>query len=332
MADVKISALPAASTPLAGTEVLPIVQGGTTDKVSVADLTAGRTVAAGALNVDGNVGIGTSSPGARLHVAGSSGITTQIIQSTGSVAARFNLQTTNDANGFINYDTGNWIFFNNSAGSAVERMRIAASGNVGIGTSSPNSTLHLYNATNPVLRLAAGADAGLFVDYISGFGANVNVASNFPLIFGTNNTERARITSGGEVYIAGTSDQGAFNLQVNGTGVWGAGAYVNGSDARIKDDIAPITSGLDVVAKLNPVQFRYKESWSKDRSLQPGFIAQELQEALADQPYAEGVVHQGPEYMSVSYQTLIPVLVKAVQELKAENDALKARIATLETR
>lgn len=46
MADKKISALPAATTPLAGTEVLPVVQGGTTDKVSVANLTAGRAVSA----------------------------------------------------------------------------------------------------------------------------------------------------------------------------------------------------------------------------------------------------------------------------------------------
>jgi hypothetical protein len=45
MADKKISALTAASTPLAGTEVLPIVQSGTTVKVSVANLTAGRAVA-----------------------------------------------------------------------------------------------------------------------------------------------------------------------------------------------------------------------------------------------------------------------------------------------
>lgn len=44
MADKKISALPAATTPLGGTEVLPIVQGGTTDKVSVEDLTKGRAV------------------------------------------------------------------------------------------------------------------------------------------------------------------------------------------------------------------------------------------------------------------------------------------------
>lgn len=44
MADAKISALTSATTPLAGTEVLPIVQSGTTVKVSVADLTTGRNV------------------------------------------------------------------------------------------------------------------------------------------------------------------------------------------------------------------------------------------------------------------------------------------------
>lgn len=44
MADKKISALPAATVPLAGTEVLPVVQSGATDKVSVANLTSGRTI------------------------------------------------------------------------------------------------------------------------------------------------------------------------------------------------------------------------------------------------------------------------------------------------
>lgn len=46
MADTKISALPASTTPLAGTEVLPIVQGGATKQVSVANLTAGRAISA----------------------------------------------------------------------------------------------------------------------------------------------------------------------------------------------------------------------------------------------------------------------------------------------
>jgi len=49
MADSKISALPASTTPLAGTEVLPIVQSSTTKQVSVANLTAGRDIAATSL-------------------------------------------------------------------------------------------------------------------------------------------------------------------------------------------------------------------------------------------------------------------------------------------
>ena len=46
MADVKISALPASTTPLTGAEVLPVVQSGVTKQVSVTNLTSGKTVAA----------------------------------------------------------------------------------------------------------------------------------------------------------------------------------------------------------------------------------------------------------------------------------------------
>ena len=64
MADTKISALPASTTPLAGTEVLPIVQSGTTKQVSVANLTAGRAISATELTLStGNLVIGTSGNG-----------------------------------------------------------------------------------------------------------------------------------------------------------------------------------------------------------------------------------------------------------------------------
>lgn len=64
MADTKISALPASTTPLAGTEVLPIVQGGATVKVSVANLTAGRAISATAVTAStGNFVVGTSGQG-----------------------------------------------------------------------------------------------------------------------------------------------------------------------------------------------------------------------------------------------------------------------------
>jgi hypothetical protein len=64
MADSKISGLPASTTPLAGTETLPIVQSGATKKVSVADLTAGRAISATQVTVStGSVVIGTSGQG-----------------------------------------------------------------------------------------------------------------------------------------------------------------------------------------------------------------------------------------------------------------------------
>jgi hypothetical protein len=248
------------------------------------------------IDASGNVGIGTTSPGARLEASISAASGERAIQARNTSTAQFSGATT-----------------------AL----------VGPSTTSTRFTHFNANAggTQAEFAIQKGDGSGGFSAGLAGY----NYTSDF-WYFSTAGSERMRITSDGEVYIAGTTDQGAFNLQVNGTGVWGAGAYTNGSDARIKDDISPIASGLDVVAKLRPVQFRYKESWSKDRFLQPGFIAQELQEALADQPYAEGVVHQGPEYMSVSYQTLIPVLTKAVQELTAKLEAAEARIANLENR
>ena len=52
MADVKISGLPASTVPLAGTEVLPIVQSGATKQVSIANVTAGRAIAATSITTD----------------------------------------------------------------------------------------------------------------------------------------------------------------------------------------------------------------------------------------------------------------------------------------
>jgi len=226
---------------------------------------------------------------------------------------------------------GDWVAVNTNA---TERLRIDSSGRVGIGTTSPLKELQI-NATEPTIRLEESSAGSKRLELSVNNAAEAKIFANQSsgtLILGTVGTERIRITSGGEVYIAGTTDQGAYNLQVNGTGVWGAGAYVNGSDSRIKEDIQPIASGLDVVEKLNPVTYKYKETWSSDQSIQSGFIAQELLTALDGQIYANGVVQQGGAegYYSVAYQNLIAVLTKAIQELKTENDSLKARVAALE--
>lgn len=76
MADKKISQLTAATTPLAGTEVLPIVQGGNTVQVSVDNLTTGKTVTASGLNVNTTTPFNyntTSGAGVRIGTQGTSG-------------------------------------------------------------------------------------------------------------------------------------------------------------------------------------------------------------------------------------------------------------------
>ena len=81
MADSKISALPASTTPLAGTEVLPIVQGGTTKQVSVANLTAGRSVSmADATLSTGNLTPSTAAKGINFTAnTPAAGMTSQLL-------------------------------------------------------------------------------------------------------------------------------------------------------------------------------------------------------------------------------------------------------------
>ena len=209
---------------------------------------------------------------------------------------------------------------------------IFTSGNVGIGESSPASRLIVKDTSgsNNGIRIHTADSAEGFVifrdDTATSPAALYYDHSVDEMWFKVNGSERMRITSGGEVYIAGTTDRGAYNLQCNGTGVWGQGAYVNGSDIRFKEEIKSIESGLDVVEKLKPVSYKYKKEFSRDVSTQAGFIAQDLQEALKGKEYLDGIVKSDSEYLSVAYQSLIPILTKAIQELKAEIETLKVQI------
>ena len=153
MSNTKISALPSATTPLAGTEVLPIVQSGATDQVTVANLTVGRAVSAlsfssatigapasttlnlqangttyatilGAGTTNGNFGVGTTSPAAKFHVSGS-----------------FRVGTASDYFQVNQVNTNLWAFINNPAAGYSIVMNTATA-NVGINAagSSPDAS------------------------------------------------------------------------------------------------------------------------------------------------------------------------------------------------
>ena len=150
-----------------------------------------------------------------------------------------------------------------------------------------------------------------------------------PLVFAIGVGASSQINPTGEFLIAGSTDQGAYNLQVAGTGVWAAGAYVNGSDSRIKENVESLDSCLDVVKAMRPVTYQYKQNYSKDRSIQPGFIAQELQTAMAGKNYIDGVVQEGKKQLNVAYQNIIPILTKAIQEQQEQIEQLKSEVLAL---
>jgi hypothetical protein len=94
------------------------------------------------------------------------------------------------------------------------------------------------------------------------------------------------------------------------------------SDARDKKNIEESTYGIDFVNSLKPVKFEWDTRDGAKKDVKDlGFIAQDLKEV--DDEYLGLVYSENPEKLEASYGRLIPVLVKAIQELSAEVKELK---------
>ena len=95
------------------------------------------------------------------------------------------------------------------------------------------------------------------------------------------------------------------------------------SDSRDKTNVQPSTYGLDFINKLNPVTFDWDmRDGAKVGDKDLGFIAQELQKV--DDENLKLVYANNPDRLEASYGRLIPVLVQAIKELKAEIELLKS--------
>ena len=128
--------------------------------------------------------------------------------------------------------------------------------------------------------------------------------------------------------ILGNSSTGAIRCQVQ--------TISSLSDERDKTEIIDSVYGLDVINSIKARQFKWairvdQEAMypvSKNNGkVELGFIAQELNTALGDKNDIVKIVdNTNPDKLEASYGKLIPVLTKAVQELSAENTALKQRL------
>lgn len=172
MADKKISALTPATTPLAGTEVLPIVQSGSTVKVSIANVTAGRSVAASEVTTTGNILAGATSNFANCRVLAENATGQQLGARYTGVATHY---LSVEANGDLNFnrDSTEFARFVNSNTDFALKTGNLVLGTAGKGidfsanTHAPGMTSELLNwyeegTWTPVISgsSTAGTEAG----------------------------------------------------------------------------------------------------------------------------------------------------------------------------
>jgi len=256
----------------------------------------------GALNINssGNVGIGTSSPSYRLET----------LATSSSMAA---FATTSASGGFLQFRYNTSSVF----------------GYIGSGN-----------------QLATGSAVTDF--------AIANDAGNIVFATGGSFTERMRITSGGRVCINTTSQisEGRLNIvddcnqvtpiEIKDTASNPGGAYLlrfvnsggsvcgsiahqtstttqynTSSDYRLKTDLKDY-NGLDVVSKIKTYDFE----WIEDGNRMYGVLAHELAEII---PYAVNGEKDGEQMQGADYSKIVPVLIKAIQELSAKVSALENR-------
>jgi hypothetical protein len=178
--------------------------------------TAGNTITftqAMTLDASGNLGIGTTSPTTKLDV--SSTATEVIFQDSdtakgSSPTALLSYHGSDGRAGYIGYpaDSSLYIYNQNNAATLfgtnnAERMRLDASGNLGIGTASPGAKLEVYGgASGTTTNIGVGnAATGFVLGVDASNNCQVRTAQNVAMLFYTNATQRMQISADGNVFV-----------------------------------------------------------------------------------------------------------------------------------
>ena len=300
------------------------------------------------IKADGKVGIGTTTPNNELHVHDSGGgnIRFQLTNATSGSGTGDGFRLRQDATttyienqeagsmyfytsgmeaGYI--DSSRYWHFSGSGANFVNGVNFASTGRfaaTGKDTSSPATAIASYHLT------FYPPDATGYYGNNIGFSEGANVAafiSSFDegsggalgLSFGTGSNsavaERMRIDESGNIGAA------------SGTNIY------NASDKRLKRNIIDLTDSLTIINQLQGVSFNWIEGFSEpeeDKTLY-GFIAQDVD--TVDTNLVESFGQEGsiitvngvdiPDALRVNEKFIIPLLVEAIKELKAEIDIIK---------
>lgn len=216
--------------------------------------------------------------------------------------------TTGDRNTFVGFGSGT------GTTTASDNVCVGAYSGSGLTVGNSNTLVgtntgyaSMTGSTNTLLGFGAGASVDGAAPYIGSGGNNIAIGyQSEPSASNVSNTATI-----------GNSSITVLRCQVT--------SITALSDSRDKTDIVPLPSGLDTVMELNPVRFTWNmRDGGKVGVKDSGFIAQDLQ--TVDDEWLRLVYAENPEKLEASYGRLIPVLVKAIQELKTEVDNLRSQL------
>jgi hypothetical protein len=261
--------------------------------------TAGNTVSftqAMTLDASGNLILNDTSRigSARLSLAVNASTENMLAFKTttnGEISALRGLNSSGSEVVALNYDTTNSAMLFRTA--SAERARIDSSGNLLVGTTNSSGTV----------------------------GAGFKVLGGRPV---TVNADTANTTTVYEAYSTGAAAY-RFYVGMGGTVYATITTITAISDQRLKENIRDLDDGLASVMALKPRKFDWKEGKGANIKNARGFIAQEFETVFPDMiDEWRDPAPEGEEPYKAINANLIPTLVKAIQELKAEFDAYKA--------
>ena len=286
----------------------------------------------------GKVGLRTATPVLDLHITTSDTPAHRLEQTS---AGGFTAQTWdiagNEANFFVRDVTGgSRLPFRIRPGAPTSSIDISASGNVGIGTASPQGTLNTKGLVI-VFDDSAGAISG-------GFYANPLASNPFTMwvgagdyrigtgvtdrVSGAGFTERIRIlNANGRVGIGTAIPDQLLSVNGDASKAAGGGSWQVFSDERLKNIKGQFNSGLQAVMQLQPIRYQYRPDNAlglKSERENIGFGAQALQKIIP-----EAVTMNANGYLQVNNDPIIWTMLNAIKEQQKEIEQLKAQVRQL---